>query len=633
MNIINLSPKGRWTIFYYTFALLVLTCVRLWLYIQNFSYFSDLGILNTLLAFFDGIRFDFSTLLIYTGLPSILLAFPIFKRIWYYPLAFINILMFVGLLFLLSSDLAFFSESQYHIGNHLLIVGSDLSFIIETALTHYLHFMFLISVIGVYMFRRMIRIWGEGDNFLRPRWYTFFPKFLILATIIFFGVNGKISKKMDRMISTSDAFSAGSIEYGNLVLNGGFTTFQVVKEKRWKNKTVHLDQQLARDLVKKVLSRPGTEFVDPLYPMLRKQTEFLNYFPKEKKINVMMILLESWSSEYIDFFSGKSTGDTPNFDKIASGGVSFTNFYPNGTMSLYGISSILTSLPPSPRVPALGKGLEVYNLMRPGSIFKKRGYYTFAAQSSIRVSFRFNTIAKYLGFSDYYGKEDYPRKHDMESPSNGWDDEMYDYLLGKYEKMTTPFFSFVFTGTTHIPYLVPEKKYEKYPHNPKTMDGFHNTLTFADSKLGEYMDSLKKFSWYDDTLFVFVADHTLHRATYGKVAKIPLVLYSPKYLMPQKLNTLGSQVDIIPTLFHMLHVDTPYSGIGKSLFGERINPVVMSERSRRVGLLSADGVMEHDIVKRISNSVSEDKSESYEQILLALEQIIWSSVEANRVHR
>ncbi len=633
MKTINLSAKSRWTFFYFSFALFIMAIARCLIFAFNYQYFSPLDLSSTIIAFLDGVRFDFSTLLLYTAVPTLLLTLPIYKKFWYYPLALLNIVLFLSLFMLIASDIAFFNESHYHIGNHLLIIGSDLSFVVQTAISEYFYYIIATILLAIFMIRKMIRIWKDGDHFIAQPWYTFFPKFIILGIIIFYGVNGKVGIKIDRMISTSDAFSGGSIEYGNLVLNGGFTTFQVIKEKRWKNKTKHFNSDEAISVVQESLKQNGVSFIDKDFPLLRKRDSFQSFFPVDKKMNLMIIMLESWSSEYIDFFSGKKAGNTPHFDQIAKNGISFNNFYPNGTMSLYGISSILTSLPPTPRVPALGKGLEVYNLMRPGAIFNKRGYETIAAQSSIRVSFRFNTIAKYLGFNEYYGKEDYPRVHKLESPSNGWDDEMYSFLLKRFEEVKVPFFSFIFTGTTHIPYMVPDDKFKIHPHGPKDMNGFYNTLYFSDQKLGEFIDTLRTKSWFDDTLFVFVADHTLKRETYGNNAKIPFVLYAPKYLKPKVIDTLGSQVDIIPTIFDLLHIDAPYSGVGKSMFLKGDDPFVLSERSRRVGILNKHGVLQHDINKRISNSMPDTFSLSSEKELLSAEQVIWEAIEANRVHR
>lgn len=632
MNRIAFPSSLKWITFFLFIALGILTVLRLALLIQNYSYFSVLSLSQIILAFAHGLRFDLSILGIFCGIPLLFLSFPVFAKSYRLVFGGLAILLLQPVIILTISDLLFFKESSFHIGNQLLLIADDLPFLWEMIGEYWVYLALYILLITATAYLLVLSCRSIQRY---PRWQSL-PVFLIVCGILFFGINGKIGIKIDRMISTSDAFSGGTIPFGNLVLNGAFSSFQVVKEKRWKNKTRFFSSDEAIHKAKEALVYPGLESVSSEYPLSFIQHK--HYAPKlPSNSNILIIMLESWSAKYIDSFASsdaKKWGVTPFFDQLAAQGIRFTNFYPNGSMSLYGASSILTSLPPMPRLPALGKGIEVYNLFRPADLFSRKNYQTFAAQSAIRVSFRLDTIAKYLGFSDYFGKEDYPRLYALESPTNGWDGETFSFLKGHLEKSSKPFFGFIFSGTTHIPYYVPDSKFEKFDPSPKGETGFLNTLFYADAMLGEFMKWSETQEWFENTLFVFVADHTLNRSVVGEEAKIPLLFYSPKWLKSREVKTLGSQVDIMPSILDLIGSSEPYAGIGRSLFSPG-DKMVINETSRRMGIIAPSGeYLQHDL-KQLVNSTFKDQvmRDHYSEVLLAIEQSFLETIESNSLYR
>lgn len=617
--------------FHLIVALFLMTVIRLFLLLQNGFYFMSLQWSQILFSIVDGIRFDLSILLIFCGVFLLLSLVPLANRRYYLALQIFFVSFFQPLLLLLLADLAFFKESKFHITNQLLIIGDDLIFIFELAFKHYWGYLLL------WFFGYIVWIWlsilGSRQLCYSRQGKGYALSLLFTLLLLYFGINGKIGFKIDRMISTSDAFSGGSVVSGNLVLNGGFTSFQVIRDMRKKNKTRTVSRDEARNIAIEYLNHPSLK-ADTEYPLAFSFRTYNSPYKFSHRPNILIIMLESWSSKYIDSFSraNHKLSITPHFDKLASNGLKFNNFYPNGSMSLYGASAILTSLPPFSRMPVLGKGAEVYNLMRVGDIFNKMGYRTFVAQSSIRVSFRLNSIANYLGFSQYFGKEDYPRIYGEESPTNGWDGETFSFLKTFLPQQSKPFFGFIFTGTTHIPYQVPDPKFLKYPHDDRELNGFYNTLFYADAMLGEFMQWSQQQDWFDDTIFVFVADHTLDRSVSGEESKIPLLLYAPKYIPVGESNVLGSQIDIIPTLFDLLHLNAPYYGVGRSLFlpGEK---VVFNESSQRLGIITEHGEsLLHDRMSKIdSNFSNNERQEHYQQLLLGIEQFLIDTIERNRI--
>lgn len=616
-------------------ALFFMAILRFFLWQNNSHLFSELTSYQLILGLLDGSRFDLSILLLLTG---ILFLLNLLTLLWRFPCFLINFLFIIlfSLFFpLLIADYFFFLESHFHLTNQLFLIGDDWQFIFEMASQYWwallLYFILMVGwIIGfTVVFKNTANRTTDGNT--KKSWhYNFFVLFATLA-MLYFGINGKFGIKIDRMISTSDAFSQGSVAYGNLVLNGGFTTFQVWRESRKKDRSKHFSSEEARRLAHSYLATPDRK-QHSNYPLVFVQHGFHSPAMPSNS-NVMIIMLESWSSKFIGSFSesGSQLAITPHFDGLAAKSLRFSNIYPNGSMSLFGASAILTSIPPFSRLPILGKGAEVYQLMRPGELFRKNGYHTFAAQSAIRVSFRLNSIAKYLGFIDYFGKEDFDKLYSLESPTNGWDGETFNFLKKYLPTLDKPFFGFIFTGTTHIPYQVPDDSFKRFAHHDRELSGFYNTLIYSDQMLGEFMQWCEKQKWFDKTLFVFVADHTLDRSVLGLEAKIPLLFYAPKWIAAGQNDVLGSQIDIMPTIFSLLRMKLPYVGVGADLFDPQFVRVVLSESSSRANLIYPDGTyLSHDLKKKVFSTIGDDAREkAAEERLLSVEQLLLESVESN----
>ena len=84
------------------------------------------------------------------------------------------------------------------------------------------------------------------------------------------------------------------------------------------------------------------------------------------------------------------------------------------------------------------------------------------------------------------------------------------------------------------------------------------------------MNRNKNKPWYENTIFIFIADHGFNefdgRYEDPRNAHIPLVFYSEKIIKtPMKISTISSQVDVIPTLLHMIGYKNSFDLMGKNI--------------------------------------------------------------------
>jgi arylsulfatase A-like enzyme len=104
------------------------------------------------------------------------------------------------------------------------------------------------------------------------------------------------------------------------------------------------------------------------------------------------------------------------------------------------------------------------------------------------------------------------------------------------------------------------------PGVPVSGGGRAAGVRYADFALGYFLAEAKKRSWFDNTVFVVVADHGAR--VYGKADiplrtyEIPMMVYAPKHIAPRMIETLTSQIDIAPTVLGLLGLEyeAPFFG-------------------------------------------------------------------------
>ena len=317
-----------------------------------------------------------------------------------------------------------------------------------------------------------------------------------------------------------------------------------------------------------------------------------------KNINIVIVLLEGWHPRFIDSLSGGSYGVTPVFDKIVAEGVTFNNAYAAGLRSIFGFAAVLAGVPLVPGLPMFGYGLEMSSLSPMPKNFADAGYYTLFAQTSKRDSYRLCALASFLGMQDSFGWEDIPQLLPYQDKAPfGYD---YDALMFAADKIKNRkeknFFAMVFTGITHEPFARTLPQFNKYEGDDWD-SGFKNTLAYADWSIGEFLNKAKEDGWFDNTIFIFLADHTSGAKTdslYDKF-RIPMVMYAPKILPAVRRNITVSQLDLAPTIYALTGINVPYTAFGRNIFDnsrEEERFAFVSE-GVNIGLITPKGAVRH----------------------------------------
>jgi phosphoglycerol transferase MdoB-like AlkP superfamily enzyme len=153
-------------------------------------------------------------------------------------------------------------------------------------------------------------------------------------------------------------------------------------------------------------------------------------------------------------------------------------------------------------------------------------------------------------------------------------------------------FSVVMTTSNHKPFTFPEGVEGVLAKG----GGREAGVRYADYAIGKFFEAAKSKPWFDDTLFVIVADHGAR--VYGRedipirTYEIPLILYSPRHIKPGRVEALTSQIDVAPTVIGILgfNYDSTFFGIDvlRDSHPGRLIPLEPQSRSRAVRRTQSD---------------------------------------------
>ncbi|MGB5132345.1 MAG: LTA synthase family protein [Steroidobacteraceae bacterium] len=302
------------------------------------------------------------------------------------------------------------------------------------------------------------------------------------------------------------------------------------------------------------------------------------------RLNVVLVSSESFGAEFSRLYGSKEDL-TPFFDAYAQKSLWFRHTYASGTRTVRGLEALASSIPPIPTVSILRRpGNE--NIATWGAVMRSLGYHT---------SFLYGGYGYFDNMNYFFGSNGFEVldrsaivKVRFENVWGVSDEDLFDRSLAHFDQLHAagePFFSIIMTTSNHKPYTFPPglEKLGIPQNGGKRPAG----VRYADYALGQFLLHAQEHAWFDDTIFVVVADHGAR--VYGaqqiplRTYEIPLMIYSPKHIAPRRVDTLMTQIDVAPTVLGLLGL--PYEA---PFFGQ---DVLHSPADGRVALFNHN----HDI--------------------------------------
>ncbi len=340
--------------------------------------------------------------------------------------------------------------------------------------------------------------------------------------------------------------------------------------------------------------KPVEEYIQNHYAEPNK-----DYFGIAKGRNVIYVHLESFQQFLIDYklqADGKSYEVTPFLNSL---------YHSNSTLAFSNVFNQVKAGKTSDAETMIETGLFGLNqgsfMVNYGGtntqqaapfILSKNGDYTSAVFHGNAGSFwNRNTAYKQWGYNYFFDASYFTKQDDTNSFQYGLNDKIMLKDSIKYlERLQQPFYVKYITVSNHYPYTTSligdEIGFPLAKTKDETINGYFATANYLDSSVKALFDYLKKSGLYDNSIIVLYGDHfgisqtrnpnlaplvgktseTWSNYDNAMMQRVPYMVVIPGMDKGKIIDTYGGQVDMLPTLEHLLGIDTKnYLQVGQDM--------------------------------------------------------------------
>lgn len=501
-----------------------------------------------------GLRFDTVILSYMLAAPTLLFILALYlkeeaqKRIYlfihYLTIAFFSIAFLIAF-----ADIPFFQNYRLHINKAALHWANDIGFSVKMIFQDNTFVACLaLFVVTTSLFVFLLSL--TKGHLLRNNNAPYKKELLLLLILLpqlATGMRGRLSHKSP--IRWGSAFFSSYDSANQAALNPVFSFFKSAADNI--NKPLFETEKALKEAQKNSTSKKEKSPNDTL---------------ALSSYNVIIVLMESMGSNKTGLYeNGQKL--TPHLDRLAKNARFFKNCYSDGIHTFNGLFSTLTSFPALP----MNKPLEDLRLQLPENYFiktlKEKNYQTFFFTThdtqfdNMEGFMRKNGIEHIIGEADFSSKE-------VLSATGVPDHVLYNKSISVFDTVKTPFFALLLSGSDHAPYAIPEN----IDFKPTGNDKRKNIVSYADWAIGNFLKQAQQKEWFNKTLFVFVGDHgaivNQEADMYLGMHHTPLIFYASQKIIPEIDDALCGQIDILPSIAHLLGVNYNNKPFAINLFRE-----------------------------------------------------------------
>lgn len=553
-------------------GLLTLSLSRLALILWQYERVEPTQLFGSIML--QGIRADFILMCLLAAIPvllSLFLAWRPLKRSWFRFTYGWSLLALIAVVFLELSTPSFLL--QYDIRPNRLYV-EYLKYPKEVFSTLW-HGFRLPLVLGIaftvglaLLFRRLLRI-ADADLQLWPvKLHT-----LIWPLAVFIVFAGIRSTTQHRPANPAMFAITADAMVNSLVINSGYSVLYAIYSLKHEARSTEVYGKLPEDVV--VLQTrdwpwlKAYQYTNPEYPTLHWQQAQVS---RQKPLNIVVVMQESLGATFVGSLGGAPV--TPHLEKLKNEGIWFKNLYATGTRSVRGIEAVVAGFMPTPAQSVVKLSNSQNGFTTLASILQQQGYQT---QFVYGGEAHFDNMRSFFtgnGFSDVV---DLPR---MKAPQfvGSWgasDEDLFNTAHQQLIQMHAkgqPFFSLIFTSTNHEPFEFPDGRIELHEEPKSTAN---NAVKYADWAMGQFFDKAKASAYWQDTVFLVVADHD--NRVYGSNLIPVEKFHIPGLILGGQINVgviepLASQIDLAPTLLSLAGVSACHPMDGRDFIADPASP-------------------------------------------------------------
>jgi phosphoglycerol transferase MdoB-like AlkP superfamily enzyme len=389
--------------------------------------------------------------------------------------------------------------------------------------------------------------------------------------------------------------------------NGIFSFFNALKsnELNYEQFYTTIPENEAYSILKKELLQDGDFYTNNKFDNITRKISG----ESTETPNIILVCIESFSAGFLKKFDNEQNL-TPNYEKFSENGIFFTNMFSTGTRTVRGMEALTLCVPPTPGN-SIVRRPDNDALFSIATILKKKNYSLEFIYGGDGYFDNMNAFFGGQGFTIVDRNRGNPIPENIKTErinienkdvtfENAWgicDEDIYNQSIRMADlkfKNDKPFFQFIMTTSNHKPYTFPENRISMPQGNRES------AVKYTDFALGKFIDEAKTKSWFENTVFVIVADHCASSAGKWEINTekhhIPAVIYNLKNVKSQEIGKLSSQIDLMPTLFSLLNWNYENSTFGKNIL--KMKP---EEERALIGNYRTLGLLKQNIFTQIND--------------------------------
>jgi len=412
----------------------------------------------------------------------------------------------------------------------------------------------------------LIAAWAVKKGFpttLRDKPMRWWPRPILTVVLILVGVLSIRGTLQHRPINPAMVAFSSDAMVNTLPLNGMYSVthaaYRMKDERSSSALYPPMDEDRMQEIVRAAAGLSGP-MLDERYPSLHQQTASVR---REKPLNLVIVVQESLGAQYVASLGGKPL--TPRLDALGKEGWMFDRAYATGTRSARGLEAITAGFLPTAAEAVLKLPRSQTDFFTLADLLGRHG---FTSKFIYGGEGHFDNMRSFFlgnGFDEMVDRKKFDQKPSFVGSWGAADEDMFNQLDFQLRQASdTPTFTVAFSVTNHSPWEYPEGRITP-DGDPATVE---NTVRYVDWAMGEFFDKAKQAPYWENTVFLVIADHDSR--VFG-ASLVPLThfhipaLILGKDIAPRRDPRIVSQIDMAPTLLSLIGVDNQNPMLGADL--------------------------------------------------------------------
>lgn len=487
----------------------------------------------------------------------------------------------------------------------LVIIYTLMSILLYANIVYYRFFSDFITLPTLSQTQNFGDLGGSVLSLLKPYDILFFVDVFVMFYLRFSRKIQKESNRLGYKKTTAIIAFALAISLLNLglaeadrpqLLSRGFDRNYIVKYLGMYNYTIYDSVETMKASSQRALADSSdiTEVIN--YTKSNYAKPNAKYFGAAKGMNVIYLHLESFQNFLINY---KLNGEevTPFLNSLTKdkNTMYFDNFFHQTGQGKtsdaeFMLENSLFGLPQGSAY--ITKAQNTYQAAP--SILKDYGYTSAVFHGNNGSFWNRNVIYKSFGFEHFFDASYYDTNSSENMAEYGLlDKPFFKQSESLLSSLPQPFYTKLITVGNHYPYKMDQNlvTIDKANTGDPSVDNYFQTARYADEAIEQVFNQLKELGLYDNTMIVLYGDHygisdnhnTAMEQVIGKeitpfesanLQRVPLFIHVPG-MQGGTDHTYGGQTDLLPTVLHLLGIDTQkFVQFGSDLLSEEHDEIV-----------------------------------------------------------